>query len=289
MQKAKAGVFRKKRYGRIRTLIQMMFFLFCTAVVYTGTAASEQTTPKLVVETPAAEQPAGPVIDSSIQILIAVLAAVFLIAVIVVIIVLNRKKKRRWDEPTVSSGGQRPSDRGGSSDWNPQQDIRRPVPEAGRPMKHDPFPAGAPIPDPDPSWMNTPSINEDPFGGKTVGIWSSPGGSDMSGAGLSGSGGMRITLTETNGRHERYTFGLFDSARVGRSDACEIAIKNDRSVSREHCRFLLGNQEVLVEDMGSQNGTFVNGRRIGRASVITNGDMLQIGDKQLQVTIGPYR
>ena len=54
---------------------------------------------------------------------------------------------------------------------------------------------------------------------------------------------------------------------VGRAEDCDIRIPNDfeyRTVSRHHCLVVVKPEEIRVRDLGSRNGTFVNGIRIGR-------------------------
>lgn len=54
-------------------------------------------------------------------------------------------------------------------------------------------------------------------------------------------------------------------------------------VSRLHCRFAAGPPESLeVEDLGSTNGTWVNGRRVDRAA-LAHGDRVRVGELELTV------
>jgi len=48
-------------------------------------------------------------------------------------------------------------------------------------------------------------------------------------------------------------------------------------VSRVHCRFTLAENQLAVEDLGSTNGTFVNGQKITSAQVLTDGDRIKVG------------
>jgi pSer/pThr/pTyr-binding forkhead associated (FHA) protein len=48
-------------------------------------------------------------------------------------------------------------------------------------------------------------------------------------------------------------------------------------VSRTHCRFSLVGEEVVVEDLGSANGTYVNGVRLGEATALRHGDEVRLG------------
>ena len=67
---------------------------------------------------------------------------------------------------------------------------------------------------------------------------------------------------------------------VGRSDQVELPLL-DGKVSREHCRFLFDGGFFVVEDMGSRNGTWVNGKRVTRA-ILFHGDRVLIGDQEFR-------
>ncbi|MEO5617721.1 MAG: FHA domain-containing protein [Candidatus Eisenbacteria bacterium] len=62
---------------------------------------------------------------------------------------------------------------------------------------------------------------------------------------------------------------------VGRSPDCDIVLDED-GVSREHARFLMGGGRVVVEDLESRNGTFVNEERVERRALRT-GDRVRLG------------
>ena len=64
-----------------------------------------------------------------------------------------------------------------------------------------------------------------------------------------------------------------DSQVIGRSTKCDVSIA-DRFLSRRHARLFRDGDQWLVEDLGSRNGTFVNGTRIGRPEPVRTGDVL---------------
>lgn len=68
-----------------------------------------------------------------------------------------------------------------------------------------------------------------------------------------------------------------DVSNVGRDITNNIVI-NDREVSRHHLRLMRGADGYTVEDLGSTNGTFVNGKRVTGATSLKNGDMLGMGE-----------
>jgi len=77
---------------------------------------------------------------------------------------------------------------------------------------------------------------------------------------------------------------------LGRSATNDIII-DDGKVSRRHALVhKQDNAEYLVIDLGSGNGTYLNGRRVVQPTRLANGDMLQLGDHRLsfhQVAIRP--
>lgn len=70
---------------------------------------------------------------------------------------------------------------------------------------------------------------------------------------------------------------------VGRAPAAGLRI-DDPTLSREHARFLLSSSRVMVEDLGSKNGTFFAGGRVTRVE-LTIGDEIVLGSVALQVQV----
>ncbi len=62
---------------------------------------------------------------------------------------------------------------------------------------------------------------------------------------------------------------------VGREPSCDIVIA-DRQVSRFHARFSRSDDGVMLEDLGSKNGTFCNGTRLEEPVLLSDGDLVQI-------------
>jgi DNA-binding NtrC family response regulator len=66
-------------------------------------------------------------------------------------------------------------------------------------------------------------------------------------------------------------------AVIGRDAAAEVRIES-RAASRRHAKLSSVNGELTVEDLGSHNGTLLNGRRLGGPRVVRSGDTIAIGD-----------
>jgi len=67
-----------------------------------------------------------------------------------------------------------------------------------------------------------------------------------------------------------------DRVVVGRSRSCEVRLQED-SVSRLHAAFVWRDRALYLEDLGSSNGTFVNGRRIEAPCRVKPGDVIRFG------------
>lgn len=71
---------------------------------------------------------------------------------------------------------------------------------------------------------------------------------------------------------------------IGRSEECNLRANSD-AISREHCQIEVTDDEVLVQDMGSKNGTFVNGEKLNGPHPVGMGDQLRVGPLEFLVTI----
>jgi serine/threonine protein kinase len=89
-----------------------------------------------------------------------------------------------------------------------------------------------------------------------------------------------VSLVGPNGKRMQLTGA---STTIGRSPECDLVIKVS-DVSKRHCRILLAPGEVAVEDLGSSNGTFVNGEQVDRRR-LEDGDKLELGGHLLKVRV----
>ena len=70
---------------------------------------------------------------------------------------------------------------------------------------------------------------------------------------------------------------------VGRSPGADIVLAGFY-VSGKHARFYIQGPALMVEDLGSMNGTSVNNRPIAGGVILHDGDLVQIGDVSMRVT-----
>jgi pSer/pThr/pTyr-binding forkhead associated (FHA) protein len=71
---------------------------------------------------------------------------------------------------------------------------------------------------------------------------------------------------------------------IGRAGGCHIALPNDTFASTLHARVFERNGAVYVEDLGSTNGTYVNGNRLAAPVVLRPGDRVQVGTTVLEAS-----
>ena len=98
---------------------------------------------------------------------------------------------------------------------------------------------------------------------------------------------MQVKLKVLSGSHEGKEIGISsEKFLVGRSESCQLRPKSE-SVSRKHCIIVLRDNRVLIQDLKSRNGTFVNDTRlpVDKAKVLKGGDELRIGKLQFEVII----
>jgi adenylate cyclase len=92
---------------------------------------------------------------------------------------------------------------------------------------------------------------------------------------------LTYTLVFTEGGVERRHTLAEGANVVGRSPTCDLVL-NDSSVSRWHVRLAVGEGRCVVKDIGSRNGTFLNGDQIEEAA-LRDGDHLVLGQVSLTV------
>jgi adenylate cyclase len=99
------------------------------------------------------------------------------------------------------------------------------------------------------------------------------------------SGGKpQITLTVLAGPEQGQVFKIArPTSTLGRSNACELVI-SDPLVSRQHCQILLGMGGISLRDLGSTNGTFLNGVRVTE-NPLRNQDVVSIGGTRLRFAV----
>jgi predicted component of type VI protein secretion system len=88
---------------------------------------------------------------------------------------------------------------------------------------------------------------------------------------------MQAVLVMFRSDGERRSFSITrDVTVIGRREDCDLRIPL-HDVSRKHARLVREGDQLRIEDLGSSNGTHLNGQRIERDAVLQAGDSVQVG------------
>ncbi len=97
---------------------------------------------------------------------------------------------------------------------------------------------------------------------------------------------MRVNLNVVAGPQtgRTFTFDQHDTFMIGRSENAQFCLPQDRFFSRHHCILEIAPPQAFIRDLGSTNGTFVNGMRVDTA-YLKSGDRIQGGETILEVEV----
>ena len=70
---------------------------------------------------------------------------------------------------------------------------------------------------------------------------------------------------------------------IGRAEECDVRPLSEE-VSRRHCAGIVGPADAWVQDLGSRNGTLVNGQKIEAKTKLADGDLIRVGSLELKVS-----
>jgi pSer/pThr/pTyr-binding forkhead associated (FHA) protein len=96
---------------------------------------------------------------------------------------------------------------------------------------------------------------------------------------------MKVQLIVVQGKPEGKQIPLVGPRfMIGRGETCHLR-PNSELVSREHAEFLISDDQVSVRDLGSRNGTLVNGKALTAEFVLKAGDLVSVGPLTFAVAI----
>ena len=104
-------------------------------------------------------------------------------------------------------------------------------------------------------------------------------------AGASGNGAVgpeKLVVVSPDGM-KGTEFPLGTEVTVGRAGGCAVLLDGDSFVSSLHARLFRRDGSIFVEDLGSTNGTSLNGTRIARPTAVSKGDRIVVGRTVLEV------
>jgi len=137
-------------------------------------------------------------------------------------------------------------------------------------------PATAPAPPVDPNVCAFCGERKDPLTGRCACSLDTPAGSTAPFAGAAPAAGTGPRLVAVQGVYRGQVFPLGADVTIGRDPGSEVPLPDDSTVSRRHARIHAADGGYRVEDLGSSNGTFVNGGRVTEAA-LRPGDEVSIG------------
>lgn len=97
---------------------------------------------------------------------------------------------------------------------------------------------------------------------------------------------MRVSLNVVAGPQigRTFSFDQHDTFMIGRSEDAHFCLPHDRFFSRHHCILEIAPPQAFIRDLGSTNGTYVNGLRVDTAYLVS-GDRIQGGETVLEVEV----
>ena len=93
---------------------------------------------------------------------------------------------------------------------------------------------------------------------------------------VNANGGSKAYLILLAGDNVGEMFSLSGTQILGRGTNADLRIRG-QGISRQHCRVTTSKEAVVLEDLGSTNGTYVNGEKITK-QVLQDGDKIQVGN-----------
>ena len=95
-------------------------------------------------------------------------------------------------------------------------------------------------------------------------------------------GAWRMVVVKPDAEQGR-AFPIDGEATIGRGGGCAVSLTFDTFVSSVHARAHNRDGALWIEDVGSTNGTLVNGKRIEQPTKLRKGDKIQVGETVLEV------
>ena len=115
------------------------------------------------------------------------------------------------------------------------------------------------------------------------------------------SASILLRITDGPSKGKTFTFAAHDTFLLGRHPDCHVTLADDLAVSRHHFILEVCPPQACVRDLGSRNGTYVNGRKCGGRKegetpeegakrhypevTLKHGDRIQVGDTALEIAI----
>lgn len=98
---------------------------------------------------------------------------------------------------------------------------------------------------------------------------------------------MQVSLKVVSGTHEGKIIPIKDEKfLIGRGESCQLRPKSE-SISRKHCAIVQKDGRLLLVDLKSRNGTFINEKQVSpdKAKILKNGDRLRCGQLEFEILL----
>lgn len=98
---------------------------------------------------------------------------------------------------------------------------------------------------------------------------------------------MQVSLKVLTGNHEGKEILIKDEKfLIGRGDDCQLRPKSE-SISRRHCALVQKDGRLLLVDLKSRNGTFINEKQLSpdKAKILKSGDRIRVGQLEFEISI----
>lgn len=114
-------------------------------------------------------------------------------------------------------------------------------------------------------------------------------GDDMSGGGtailIGNDRRLTLCLTDRADPARHFEVPFRDKVSIGRGPGNQVVLNYDKSVSGTHCEVFISGNIFKIRDLGSRNGTYVDGMQVGDVTEISSGSVLKLGRVELVVEI----
>ena len=100
-----------------------------------------------------------------------------------------------------------------------------------------------------------------------------------------------VILKDIKDTEREFRYPLAGQVVVGRKrlEDVNIVLSHEQSVSARHCAISRDNERFFIEDLGSSNGTYLNGRRITGRTGLASGSTVRLGELELLVRLEEIR
>lgn len=95
-------------------------------------------------------------------------------------------------------------------------------------------------------------------------------------------------VLENLGNWQKSTFVFYENIGIGRGKSFSqfekfLTISDDPRVSKMHCAIIEKDKKLYLKDMGSRNGTYLNGKRITQPVLLQRDDTIRVGETEIEV------